>query len=116
MQVLAAITSAKQLALIQAKEGDLWEPSSEEELDQLEAEGLQMGSLQPQTVALEGTLAQGGLPRYGTTVFADICYVLLLLTVNLGDTAFLSMVSFGLIRLCTAASTTHESDPLLVIL
>ena len=83
MQVLAAITSARQLALVQAKEEDVWEPTSEEELDQLEADGLQMGLLHPQTVALQGSLAKGGLPRYGMTAFTNTCRVLLLLIATL---------------------------------
>ena len=62
-QVLAVVTSAGQLGLVQAKEADLWEPTTEAELDQLEEEGLQLAKLQPQTVTLQGKLADGALVR-----------------------------------------------------
>ena len=62
-QVLAVVTSAGQLGLAQAKEADLWEPTTEAELDQLEEEGLQLAKLQPQTVTLQGKLAEGAFVR-----------------------------------------------------
>ena len=57
------MTSTNELAVIQAKEGDLWEPTTEAELDQMEAEGIQQPVIQPHVVALDPPLAEGGSVR-----------------------------------------------------
>lgn len=62
-QVLAVVTSAGQLGLAQAKEADLWEPTTEAELDQMEEEGRQLAEVQLQTVTLQGKLAEGAFVR-----------------------------------------------------
>lgn len=49
--------------MVQAKQADLWEPTSEAELDELEEEGLQLAMLQPQTIALQASLAEGAPVR-----------------------------------------------------
>lgn len=60
-----AMTSAGQLSAVIAKQGDLWEPTTEEELDQLEEEGLQLAMLQPHTVAMQDSLALSASVRCG---------------------------------------------------
>ena len=63
MQVLAAVTSSNELAVSQAKQGDLWEPSTEAELNHMEAEGIQQPVIQPHEVALDPPLAEGATVR-----------------------------------------------------
>lgn len=62
-QVLAAVMSNNDLAVVQAKEADLWEPTTEAELDHMEAEGIQQAQIQPQAVALDGPVANGAIIR-----------------------------------------------------
>ena len=66
-QVLAGVTSSCGLAVVQAKEGDLWEPTTEAELDHMEAEGIQQPLIQAQTIALEGPLADGAMIRQSSS-------------------------------------------------
>jgi hypothetical protein len=62
-QVVAAVTSSNELVVTQAEEGDLWEPTTEAELDDMETEGIQQAVIQPHTVALAGPLAGGAIIR-----------------------------------------------------
>ena len=62
-QVVAGVTSSNELVVAQAKEGDLWEPTTEAELDDMEAEGIQQAVIQPHTVALDEPLADGAIIR-----------------------------------------------------
>lgn len=66
-QVLAGVTSSCGLAVVRAKEGDLWEPTTEAELDHMEAEGIQQPVIQAQTIALEGPLADGAMIRQSSS-------------------------------------------------
>ena len=63
MQVLTGVTSGNELAVIQAKQGNVWEPSTEAELDHMEAEGIQQPVIQPHVVALDPPLAEGAIVR-----------------------------------------------------
>lgn len=63
LQVLAAATSRNELAVVQAKVGHQWEPSTEEELDQLEADGIQQPQLQGHILRLQPSLQHNALIR-----------------------------------------------------
>lgn len=76
MQVLGGVTSSNELAVIQAKQGDLWEPSTEAELDHMEAEGIQQPVIQPHVVALDPPLAAGATVRYLHCIPTYLCHVL----------------------------------------
>ena len=60
---MAGVTSSNELAVSQAKQGDLWEPSAEAELDHMEAEGIQQPIIQPHVLALDPPLAEGASVR-----------------------------------------------------
>ena len=62
-QVVAGVTSSNELVVAQAKEGDLWEPTTEAELDDMETKGVQQAVIQPHTVALAEPLGDGGMIR-----------------------------------------------------
>ncbi|DBA88250.1 hypothetical protein WJX77_011440 [Trebouxia sp. C0004] len=62
-EVVAGVTSSNELIVVQAKEGDLWEPTTEAELDDMETEGIQQAVIQPHTVALAGPLVEGAIIR-----------------------------------------------------
>jgi len=57
------VTSSNELVVAQAKEGDLWEPTTEAELDHMEVEGIQQAVIQPHAVALAEPLADGAIIR-----------------------------------------------------
>lgn len=61
--MLAGVTSKNELAVARAKESDLWEPTTEAELDEMEAQGIQQPVIQPHTLALNPPLAEGGTVR-----------------------------------------------------
>ena len=63
LQILVAVTSNSELAVVQAKQDDLWEPSTEAELDHMEAEGIQQPVMQAHVVALDSPLAEGAIIR-----------------------------------------------------
>ena len=63
MQILVAVTSSNQLAIVQAKQEDLWEPTTEAELDLLEAEGIQQPVVQPHVIELDEPLAERAIIR-----------------------------------------------------
>lgn len=63
LQVLAAVTSSNELAVVQAKEGDLWEPTTEAELDHMEAEGIQQPVIKPSVVQFDSSLAGRAIIR-----------------------------------------------------
>ncbi len=60
---MAGVTSSNELVVVQAKEGDLWEPTTEAELDDMETKGVQQAVLQPHTLALAEPLADGAMIR-----------------------------------------------------
>lgn len=62
-EVLAGVTSSGELAVLQAKEGDLWEPTTEAELDQLEADGLHHPTLHPHLTPLDSPLGHTAIIR-----------------------------------------------------
>ncbi|KAA6419594.1 MAG: elongator complex 1-like [Trebouxia sp. A1-2] len=62
-EVVAGVTSSNELTVVQAKEGDLWEPTTEAELDDMETKGIQQAVIQPHTVALAEPLAEGAIIR-----------------------------------------------------
>ena len=57
------MTSTNELAVARAKESDLWEPTTEAELDDLEAQGIQQPVIQPHILALNPPLAEGATVR-----------------------------------------------------
>lgn len=57
------MTSNNKLAVAQAKGSDLWEPTTEAELDEMEAQGIQQPVIQPHTLALDPPLAEGATVR-----------------------------------------------------
>ena len=52
------MTSSNQLAVVQAKEGDMWEPTTDAELDRMEA------VLEAQAVCLDEPLADRAIIRH----------------------------------------------------
>ncbi len=60
---MAGVTSSNDLVVVKAKEGDLWEPTTEAELDDMETKGIQQPVIQPHTVALTEPLGDGAIIR-----------------------------------------------------
>lgn len=91
--MLVGVTSSNELAVGQAKESDLWEPTTEAELDYMEAQGIiQQPVIQPQILALNPALAEGGTVRcpHCTTALGHAwCYWLTVLTAAVVSGSFM---------------------------